>query len=197
MVYLNRIYTKTGDDGETSLGNGNRVPKTSQRIIAYGCVDELNSAIGCAIAAGPPEELSRVLTHIQNDLFDVGADLCIPESKEPLPYTPLRVTESQVTQIEQWIDWANECLNPLESFILPGGTPAASHLHLARTICRRSEIEVLRLKENEHVNPQALIYLNRVSDLLFVFARYANNQGKSDVLWVPGASRSPGSKPGE
>lgn len=190
MVYLNRIYTKTGDEGETSLGNGDRVPKTHQRIIAYGSVDELNSAIGCALAAGPDQELTNLLMQVQNDLFDVGADLCIPESNQPLPYTPLRVTEAQVLQLEQWIDRANERLEPLTSFILPGGTPVASQLHLARTICRRSEIEVLRLKLAEQVNPQVLIYLNRLSDLLFVLARDANGHGKQDVLWIPGAKRN-------
>ena len=130
-----------------------------------------------------------MLTLIQNDLFDVGADLCIPESETPPPYTPLRVTADQVTQLEHWIDTANARLEPLKSFILPGGTLASAHLHVARTICRRTEIEVLRLMEIESINPQVLIYLNRLSDLLFVLARCANDDGKLDVLWVPGANR--------
>ena len=130
------------------------------------------------------------MTHIQNDLFDVGADLCVPESSEPLAYTPLRVASKQVEQLEFWIDAANEKLTPLTSFILPGGTPVAAQLHVARTICRRSEIEVLRLAAIEKINSQVIIYLNRLSDLLFVLARCANGNGQDDVLWVPGANRS-------
>jgi cob(I)alamin adenosyltransferase len=191
MVYLNRIYTKTGDAGETSLGDGRRVPKTDARIVAYGSVDELNSVLGCVIAVDQAAAFTQTLTHIQNDLFDVGADLCIPESNEPLSYVPLRITAGQVTQLEQWIDAANEKLNPLNSFILPGGTSVAAQLHLARTVCRRSEIEVLRLAAQEHINPQVVIYLNRLSDLLFVLARCANSNGAKDVLWVPGANRTP------
>ena len=189
MVYLNCIYTKTGDAGETSLGDGRRVQKTDPRIVAYGTVDELNSVLGCVLAAGPSAEITSMLTRIQNDLFDVGADLCIPESDEPLTYTPLRVTEEQVKQIEAWIDSANARLQPLTSFILPGGSPAAAQLHVSRTVCRRAEIELLRLAHVERVNPQAMIYLNRLSDLLFVLARCANGDGKNDVLWVPGANR--------
>ncbi|WP_397568304.1 cob(I)yrinic acid a,c-diamide adenosyltransferase [Schlesneria sp. T3-172] len=189
MVYLNRIYTKTGDTGETSLGDGRRVRKTDPRIVAYGTVDELNSSLGVALCASPSTEITSMLTLIQNDLFDVGADLCVPESETPLAYTPLRVTADQVEQLESWIDRANTRLEPLTSFILPGGTPASAQLHVSRTICRRAEIEVLRLMEVESINTQILIYLNRLSDLLFVLARSANDEGKGDVLWVPGANR--------
>jgi cob(I)alamin adenosyltransferase len=190
MVYLNRIYTRTGDSGETSLGDGRRVAKTDQRIIAYGTVDELNSVIGVVVTAGPPAEIVEILTRIQNDLFDLGADLCVPETEMPLEYTPLRATEDQVGQLERWIDSATARLNPLTSFILPGGTAVAAQLHVARTVCRRCEIEVLRLMNTERVNSQVLIYLNRLSDLLFVLARCANGDGKDDVLWVPGANRT-------
>ena len=189
MVYLNRIYTKTGDAGETSLGDGRRVAKTDLRIGAYGSVDELNCVLGCVLAAEPSEEMTRILIRIQNDLFDVGADLCVPESDQPPKYEPLRVTAEQVCRLERWIDAATDRLQPLTSFILPGGSVIAAQLHLARTVCRRSEIEVLRLVANEKVNPQVAIYLNRLSDLLFVLARCANNDGKDDVLWIPGANR--------
>jgi len=189
MVYLNRIYTKTGDTGETSLWNGQRVPKTDARIVAYGAVDELNSSLGCVLAAELPDELRTMLTRIQNDLFDVGADLCVPESDDPPPYPPLRVTAEQVAQLERWIDSANEQLQPLKSFILPGGTMTAAQLHVSRTICRRTEIEVLRLSAREQINAQVVIYLNRLSDLLFVLARCANSNGQNDLLWVPGANR--------
>lgn len=189
MVYLNRIYTKSGDGGETSLGDGRRVTKTDRRIRAYGGVDELNAVLGLALVAGSSDDLARMLSHIQNDLFDVGADLCVPESDEPPVHTPLRVTEAQVEQLEHWIDAANERLSPLTSFILPGGSAAAAHLHHARTVCRRVEIGVLELTAQERVNPQVAIYLNRLSDLLFVLARAANDNGRGDVLWVPGANR--------
>ena len=188
MVYLSRIYTKTGDAGQTSLGDGRRVPKTDHRIAAYGGVDELNSVIGVAIASGLPEPISSQLRHVQNDLFDVGADLCVPESTES--NSPLRVVESQVTTLEHWIDEATERLEPLKSFILPGGTSGAAYLHLAHTVCRRVEIGVLRLGEAESINSQVVIYLNRLSDLLFVWARLCNDGGKTDVLWVPGKFRS-------
>jgi cob(I)alamin adenosyltransferase len=190
MVYLNRIYTKSGDGGETSLGDGRRVPKTDRRIVAYGGVDELNAVLGVAIAAGVHDELKRMLVHIQNDLFDVGADLCVPESAEPRPHPPLRVTSGQVAQLESWIDEVNERLSPLTSFVLPGGSLTAAHLHAARTVCRRVEIGVIALAEHEPVNPQVGIYLNRLSDLLFVLARAANHDGQDDVLWVPGQNRS-------
>ena len=189
MVYLNRIYTKTGDSGETSLGDGRRVSKAHPRIAAYGTVDELNSSLGVVLAMTNELVFADWLKSIQNDLFDVGADLCVPESDEPPAYTPLRVTDEQIARLENWIDTANEKLNPLTSFILPGGSVAAAFLHVARTICRRSEIEVIRLGTIEKVNPNVVIYLNRLSDLLFVLARCANGNGQDDVLWVPGANR--------
>ncbi len=191
MVYLNKIYTKSGDSGETALGDGTRVPKTHLRIGAYGGVDELNAALGVAIACGSlSEKMAALLTIIQNDLFDVGADLCVPESEEPREYEPLRVTQLQIDQLEKWIDEKTENLSPLNSFILPGGNPAAAHLHMARTICRRAEIGVIALTELETVNPCVVMYLNRLSDLLFVLARAANNQGEADILWKPGGERS-------
>ena len=191
MVYLNRIYTKTGDTGDTSLGDGARVSKTHPRIAAYGGVDELNAVIGLAIAHGVPPEMTGLLTHIQNDLFDVGADLCLPEIEAPPPYPPLRVTAEQVEQLEHWIDRFNEPLAPLNSFLLPGGSMAASTLHVARTVCRRVEIGVLALAANESINPQIVMYLNRLSDLLFVLSRAANQNGAGDVLWTPGKNRKP------
>lgn len=190
MVYLNRIYTKTGDTGETSLGDGTRVPKTHPRIAAYGGVDELNATLGLVIAHGVPAEMTGLLTHIQNDLFDLGADLCVPEAETP-PYPPLRVTAEQVSQLERWIDRFNEPLAALNSFVLPGGTLAAATLHVARTVCRRVELGVIALAATEQLNPQAVIYLNRLSDLLFVLSRAANHNGAGDVLWTPGKHRHP------
>jgi cob(I)alamin adenosyltransferase len=189
MVYLDRIYTKSGDEGQTSLGDGHRVAKTDRRIRAYGGVDELNSAIGVALASGVPERIAPWLRHIQNDLFDLGADLCVPESPTPRPKPPLRVIPEQVAALEQWIDEVMVDLSALTSFVLPGGSLASAHLHLARTICRRVEIGVLELAANEPVNPQVVIYLNRLSDLLFVLARDSNAGGKGDILWVPGEFR--------
>jgi cob(I)alamin adenosyltransferase len=186
MVFLNRIYTRGGDSGETSLGDGTRVPKTHPRITAYGGVDELNSVLGIAIAAGIPQELAAWLRQIQNDLFDVGADLCVPESPGLPERPPLRVVAAQAARLEQWIDALNDRLAPLTSFILPGGTAAASHLHHARTVGRRVECEAWRLAREEAINPQVLIYLNRLSDLLFVMARICNDDGRGDVLWRPG-----------
>ena len=149
MVYLDRIYTKSGDEGKTSLGNGRRVSKTDSRIVAYGGVDELNSIIGVAISTGIPEPLAARLVHVQNDLFDLGADLCVPESPDPLPASPLRMSAAQVATLEGWIDEATAQLEPLKSFVLPGGSLASAHLHQARTVCRRVEIGVLRLAESE------------------------------------------------
>lgn len=203
MVYLNRIYTKTGDDGTTGLGNGTRVPKTHPRIAAYGGVDELNSVLGLLLADCPQFEHAEWLLQIQNDLFDLGADLCVPEAEpEPLDENdkgdtavveatrpPLRVVESQVERLEGWIDTANERLSPLTSFVLPGGTSQAARLHLARTVCRRTEIGVLQLAEFEQINECVTWYLNRLSDLLFVLARCANGNGAGDVLWEPGKGR--------
>ncbi len=189
MVYLNRIYTKSGDAGETSLGDGSRVPKTHPRIIAHGGIDELNAVLGVALSAGAPAEVASALRHIQNDLFDVGADLCMPGSEGPVERQPLRVTAEQVTTLEAWIDAANERLKPLGSFILPGGSPAAAHLHHARTVCRRVEVLVLQLAEKEPIHSQIAVYLNRLSDLLFVLARVCNANGADDVLWIPGKDR--------
>lgn len=189
MVYLNRIYTKSGDGGDTSLGDGVRVPKTHPRIVAYGGVDELNAVLGVTIAAGTSADLKRMLVHIQNDLFDVGADLCLPESDGPPPYPPLRVVAGQVEQLERWIDEVNARLSPLTSFVLPGGSLTAAHLHVARTVCRRVEIGVIALAGEESINPEVTKYLNRLSDLLFVLARAANHDGHDDVLWVPGKHR--------
>ncbi len=191
MVYLNRIYTKTGDAGETALGDGTRVMKTHPRIAAYGGVDELNAVLGFVLVQGVPEVMAGPLQHIQNDLFDLGADLCLPESEAPPPYPPLRVASSQVDQLEQWIDRFNAPLTPLNSFVLPGGSMAAATLHIARTVCRRVEIGVLDLAATEPINPQIAIYLNRLSDLLFVLSRAANQNGVGDVLWVPGKHRQP------
>lgn len=195
MVYLNRIYTRSGDDGTTSLGTGARIPKTHPRIVAYGGVDELNSVLGVVLCTNLPEWMSVRLTHIQNDLFDLGADLCVPEvdpsgeAEAPEAKPPLRVSPEQVLQLEHWIDEANERLQPLTSFVLPAGTPAAAQLHHARTVCRRVEVHVLQLAEFEGINQQVHVYLNRLSDLLFVYARVANADGAADVLWIPGAHR--------
>jgi cob(I)alamin adenosyltransferase len=188
MVYLNRIYTKTGDAGETSLGDGRRVSKTDARIAAYGGADELNAVLGVALAEGLPDPIADRVRAIQNDLFDLGADLCVPETDED-ETSRLRVSAEQVAVLETWIDETSESLEPLESFILPGGTPAAARLHHARTVCRRVEIGVLELAKESEVNPQVAVYLNRLSDLLFVWARVANNGGRDDVLWVPGKNR--------
>ena len=166
--------------------------KTSSRIKAYGAIDELNSVIGLAIAGSVDDQTSRRLQAIQNDLFDIGADLCVPETDEDTADSPsrLRVTAEQVATLENWIDDVNERLEPLSSFVLPGGTLSAGSLHLARTVCRRTEITVLELAAEEPVNPQVAIYLNRLSDLFFVFARAANDNGKSDILWQPGKNRN-------
>lgn len=190
MVYLHRIYTKTGDFGDTSIGNGERVAKTEARIVAIGAVDELNSLLGVVHTAGLREPYADRLRTIQNDLFDIGADLCLPESDPPPDDPPLRLTSGQVQRLERWIDAETDRLSPLTSFILPGGAPAAAQLHFARAVCRRVEISVLVLAGREKVNHQVPIYLNRLSDLLFVWARVANDLGASDILWVPGKSRA-------
>ncbi len=189
MVFLNRIYTKSGDGGETGLGDGTRVPKDAARVAAFGEVDELNSVLGLVVANGPDCPEAALLRIIQNDLFDVGADLCVPQAPEEEPGKALRVVAVQYERLEKAIDRLNEGLQPLRSFILPGGTPAAAWLHLARTVCRRAERAVVTLTRTEKVNPHALIYLNRLSDFLFVLARVANSSGVNDVLWVPGANR--------
>lgn len=190
MVYLNRIYTRTGDDGTTGLGDGARVPKTHPRIVAYGGVDELNSVIGVALCADLPDLIAGRLRQIQNDLFDLGADLCVPESPDDAQSLRLRATPQQTERLEHWIDEANERLKPLSSFILPGGMATAAHLHHARTICRRVEIDVLKLAEFESINSQVLMYLNRLSDLLFVWARVCNEDGARDILWEPGGKNA-------
>lgn len=187
MVYLSRIYTKSGDAGETGLGDGQRVPKDHPRVAAYGDVDELNAVLGLVVANAPPE--AEFLRSIQNDLFDVGADLCVPPAKDEVQGKSLRVTVAQAERLEKAIDVLNERLTPLTSFILPGGSVAAAWLHLARTVCRRAERSVATLMREEPVNAQVLVYLNRLSDYLFVLARIANDDGKADVKWVPGQSR--------
>jgi cob(I)alamin adenosyltransferase len=185
MIYLNRIYTKSGDLGETGLGSGLRVRKDHPRVAAYGEIDELNACIGIALATeGPPER--ELLRSIQNDLFDVGGDLCFPIGEAEEAGKNLRVTSGQVEKLEKAIDRLNEHLEPLRTFVLPGGSVASAHLHLARTVCRRAERSVVTLMGEERINPQVLIYLNRLSDLMFVLARVANDGGKEDVLWVPG-----------
>ena len=195
MVKLNKIYTRTGDDGTTALVSGPRRTKYDMRVESYGTVDETNSAIGVARlhTSGLPE-LHDMLFRIQNDLFDLGADLATPETGEVLSYEPLRAVETQVTRLENEIDALNADLSPLKSFVLPGGTPAAAYLHLARTMSRRAERQMVELSrmDGEVVSPAALKYINRLSDFLFVAARYANNAANSDVpdiLWVPGKNR--------
>jgi cob(I)alamin adenosyltransferase len=193
MVVLNRIYTKTGDAGTTALGSGERVSKTSQRIAAYGTVDETNAQIGMVRIhlAGADKLVDDMLLRIQNDMFDLGADLCVPDRGEKLPYEALRITDAQVKRLENEIDQMNADLQPLKSFILPGGTPAATALHVARTVSRRAEREMVALAAlpNEPVSTAALKYINRLSDFLFVAGRYVNDHGKADVLWVPGKNR--------
>lgn len=192
MVKLNKIYTKTGDAGTTGLGTGKRVRKDDQRITAYGTVDETNASIGMVrIYLAGHQGLDGKLARIQNDLFDLGADLCVPETGEKLAFEPLRVTSDQVQRLEDEIDEMNSELKPLKSFVLPGGSPASAALHVARTVCRRAEREMVALNaiEGEAVSEAALKYVNRLSDFLFVAGRYVNDRGKSDVLWVPGQNR--------
>lgn len=190
MVTLNKIYTKTGDAGETALGNGQRVGKQSLRVNAYGTVDETNATVGLARlhATG---ELDAALAMIQNDLFDLGADLCRPDMAKDVDaeYPPLRVTSAQVERLESEIDKMNADLAPLKSFILPGGSALAAHMHLCRTVSRRAERLSVDLATSEDINPDAVKYLNRLSDWFFVAGRVANNNGADDVLWVPGANR--------
>jgi cob(I)alamin adenosyltransferase len=187
MVTLNRIYTKTGDKGDTALGDGMRRPKHDLRIQAFGTVDETNAAIGVARlhASG---EVDAMLMRIQNDLFDLGADLCVPETAKRAEGR-LRIAEAQVERLEREIDAMNAELAPLTSFVLPGGSPAAAHLHLARAIARRAERLMVELAAAEPLNEAALRYMNRLSDHLFVASRFVNNKGAKDVLWVPGGNR--------
>lgn len=187
MVRLTRIYTKGGDKGETSLGDGSRVAKQSLRVEAYGTVDEANAAIGLARLYADAEA-DAMLARIQNELFDLGADLCTPEDGRRASGA-LRIAAAQTARLEREIDEMNKALQPLDSFILPGGTPAAAHLHLARTVTRRAERLVCALAAAEKVNPEAVKYLNRLSDHLFVLGRRVNNNGGRDVLWQPGMSR--------
>ncbi|QCN97902.1 cob(I)yrinic acid a,c-diamide adenosyltransferase (plasmid) [Azospirillum argentinense] len=189
MVKLTRIYTRGGDCGQTSLGDGRRVAKHDPRVAAYGTVDEANAVIGLVrLHTADQPETDAMLARIQNDLFDLGADLCTPEAEDP-PYPPLRILESQVDRLEAEIDAMNADLAPLNSFILPGGSPAAAHLHLARTVVRRAERLMTELAEVEPVSPAAVKYANRLSDHLFVLSRKLNANGTADVLWVPGANR--------
>jgi len=201
MVRLNRIYTRTGDDGTTGLGDGQRRPKFDARVDAYGEVDEVNCLLGLARLATQGAEdvdlatIDATLARAQNDLFDLGADLCVPPSAET--DTTLRVTPAQVEYLEQAIDALNAHLSPLRSFVLPGGTAAAVALHQARTVCRRAEraIAFLAKRDGEIVGEPALAYINRLSDYLFVAARFANQRGQADVLWVPGANRGEAAAP--
>ena len=192
MVVLNKIYTRTGDKGTTGLATGERVDKWNLRVEAYGAADETNSSVGVArLHSGPDAELDAMLGRIQNDLFDLGADLATPQRDKELGWEPLRIVEAQVTRLETEIDQINAAIPPLNSFILPGGSALAAHLHVARTVCRRAErlIAQLAATEGEVVSEFALTYANRLSDFLFVAARRANDNGAADVLWVPGANR--------
>ncbi len=193
MVKLNKIYTRTGDDGTTGLGSGERRVKYDLRVEAYGTVDEANSCLGLARLHTEKDfpELDAMIMRIQNDLFDLGADLATPDTGQTLPYEPLRIIDSQVLRVEADIDQLNANLAPLRSFVLPGGSPASAALHLARTVARRAERHMVELaqKPDETVTPAALKYINRVSDFLFVAARVVNDNGARDVLWVPGHNR--------
>ncbi len=198
MVVLNKIYTRTGDDGTTALGTGERVQKFSVRIAAYGTVDETNATIGMVRVhlGGAAPDVDAALVRIQNDLFDLGADLCVPDRGEPPKgaapgYQALRISDTQVKRLEDEIDAMNGELKPLRSFVLPGGTPAAAALHVARTVCRRAERHIVELAsdDKEPVSAAALKYINRLSDYLFVASRFVNDKGARDVLWVPGQNR--------
>lgn len=190
MVVLNKIYTKTGDAGETALGNGARVAKHAMRVTAYGTSDELNCFVGVARLQATGD-VDAALSRIQNDLFDLGADMCRPDMEKDAEsdYPPLRIADAQVTRLETEIDAMNDALEPLRSFILPGGSELSAHLHVCRTVARRAERLAVELATMESVNQAAVKYLNRLSDWFFVAARIANNGGKDDVLWVPGANR--------
>lgn len=190
MVRIDKIVTKAGDGGQTRLASGAPVSKASLRVEAYGAVDEANSALGVArLHTRADSVLDPILERAQNDLFDLGADLATPDTGEKLDYEPLRILDSQVLRLEAEIDALNEKLSPLTSFVLPGGSPAAAHLHVARAIMRRAERAIVALAAAETVSAEAIKYANRLSDLLFVAARWANDQGRADVLWTPGANR--------
>lgn len=190
MVVLNKIYTRTGDTGETALGDGARVPKYGPRVEAYGTVDEANAAFGMA-RLHATEEMAEQIARIQNDLFDLGADLCRPDPERDTEaaYTPLRMVPAQTDRLEAEIDTMNETLEPLRSFVLPGGAALAAHLHLCRTVVRRAERRTMALAATEPLNEAAIRYLNRLSDWCFCAARIANDDGRADVLWTPGANR--------
>ena len=194
MVVLNRIYTRTGDKGETALGNGSRVSKAHLRIHAYGTVDETNATLGLVrLHTQLPEmhKLDLMLARIQNELFDLGADLCVPDTGKDLGYEPLRILPKQYVRLETEIDELNGELSPLRSFVLPGGHPAAAYLHLSRTVCRRAERLIVELAahEGEPVSEGAVAYVNRLSDFFFVASRWVNARAAGDVLWVPGKTR--------
>ena len=194
MVQLTKIYTRGGDGGDTSLGSGDRVAKHDLRVAAYGTVDEANAVIGLVrLHTGDDPETDAMLRRIQNDLFDLGADLCTPEGDARAAGKSegaLRIVAEQVDRLEREIDAINENLAPLTSFILPGGTPAAANLHVARTVIRRAERLMTELAQNEEVNPEAVKYANRLSDHFFVMSRWLNDKGATDVLWTPGGTRS-------
>lgn len=193
MVVLNKIYTRTGDKGTTALGSGERVKKHAVRINAYGTIDETNAAVGVVRTHLGDDDaiIGSMLARVQNDLFDLGADLCVPDRGEPLDHEPLRISAAQVARLEAEIDQLNSELQPLRSFVLPGGKPAAAALHVARTVCRRAERYMVELASlpDEAVSDAALKYANRLSDFLFVASRYVNDRGRADVLWVPGQNR--------
>jgi cob(I)alamin adenosyltransferase len=193
MVVLNRIYTRTGDAGETALGNGERLSKSNIRIAAYGTVDETNATVGVVrLHTVGLEKLDAMLARIQNELFDLGADLCVPDRGEKLEWEPLRILPKQYERLESEIDELNGELSPLRSFVLPGGHAAAAHLHMSRTICRRAERLIVELKshEGEHVSEGAIAYINRLSDFFFVASRWVNFKAAGgDILWVPGKTR--------
>ena len=193
MVKLNKIYTRTGDDGTTGLGNGKRVAKYDLRVESFGTVDEANCCIGIVRlhTAEAFPALDAMLARIQNDLFDLGADLCTPDIGEPLPYEPLRIVQEQVERLEREIDDLNAELAPLNSFVLPGGSPSSAYLHLARTVTRRAERLMAELvaQPGERVGSAAMKYINRLSDFLFVASRWVNDKGAKDVLWIPGKNR--------
>lgn len=192
MVRLTKIYTRTGDEGQTRLGDMSQAGKHDPRVEAYGTVDEANSVIGLAVSSlAEDSALKPILIRVQNDMFDLGADLCVPDRGEPLDYEPLRIIPEQVSWLETTIDQYNKKLEPLDSFILPGGSEASARLHMARTVVRRAERRTVTLKSaGEPVSDTVLAYLNRLSDLLFVLARIANDEGRGDVKWVPGQNRS-------
>jgi cob(I)alamin adenosyltransferase len=190
MVYLSRIYTRTGDHGQTGLGDGTRVAKDHPRVAAYGSVDELNAMIGVLRLQPGSEAHDSLLQQIQNDLFDVGADLCLPQAPNESSGQHLRLRPEQAQRLEHEIDRLNERLSPLKSFVLPGGRPAAAWCHVARTVCRRAERDTVTLAAREPINSEVVVYLNRLSDFLFVLARSLNDLGRADILWVPGGKQA-------